>query len=260
MPKTAPTSAEYPHTLAAVTAMQAGADQWVLADALLKEVGVGEPRVKFHAVNEALVRAGLKAKHVDSLRFARDTAAAWPPHTRITGVSFTAHRELRFFEDREAILAALVAQYGLKVSVSIVNAELVARGLSKRTTNMSSQVAVLTNAPTAAQAVQIVNTLDALKAATPDALLRAYYDHHLAHDAATVADQVLGTLSDPAGRTVVTQVVKHLGTIMETWGKADKLAQDMANKAAKKDTPAKAAPGKPGAQRKQRVGDMRGLD
>ena len=112
------------------------ADRWKLADELLRQIpsgGAGFAEIIAKATEQG-VAGKLKEK---SLQLYRDTAIHWPSDQRVTGVTFTAHREAKVVGDTKAahkLLTSLVKQHGAdKVSVTRVrDAVRTAKGITPR--------------------------------------------------------------------------------------------------------------------------------
>jgi hypothetical protein len=114
------TAYKYPHVVKAALDQEVSTESgaWRLADALFEDVGElrGSPGLSgvntgLHArIEEAYLeakRAGAHELQPRTLIRHYSTARAWPPETRISQASFSAHRELRGLPHRQSVLARL---------------------------------------------------------------------------------------------------------------------------------------------------------
>ena len=111
----------YSGSVEAMRDKRSQSDNWKIGDALVTEVPTGASRVGFERVRRAAESAGVVPLSVSALRQYRDTAIAWPAHTRVPGVSFSAHRAAKSAPEPSKLLEGLATLHGAgSVSVKMV--------------------------------------------------------------------------------------------------------------------------------------------
>jgi hypothetical protein len=100
---------------------------WQFGDLALRLIPMGAPGSHNNSEAEIQQLATLADLSWMVLDRRRDVAAAFPPHTRIPRVSWSAHREATYCDDPQGVLLHLVSQWdhgGPSVTVAVVRDEI----------------------------------------------------------------------------------------------------------------------------------------
>jgi hypothetical protein len=229
-------------------------ETWKLADALNARIPTGLTGFQ-EIIDEATSEGVLGTLKLNTLRLYRDTASRWPADKRVSGVSFSVHREMMVAKDSKGQVLSLPEQIKM---IGDVQKTLAAQGKTISVRSVREAIAVKQGKQTAAQkrATQAAST----QQATPMS--------EVLNDIKKGAPNLIGAISPTASES---ELDKFTAGFNKALAHVEKLRMKIArakqaSKAQKAAVPAAAAPaakangdGESKAAPAKRRGDLRGL-